>query len=317
MINEKKQLKQFVSLAGGLGNQLFQFAAALSTNDEQKIFFIEDIFNPSRNESGILELFEFKFFNLKQIDFIPIRISPKKSLKFFANQIIKSGVNGSSILGKTYHRSLNSLFQCQIKKVFSKNKIALVTDTFNLEKDNHKIKEDILQIGYFQNSEYALQVRNIMKDYKISGFDIVGYLSARNYGKYLAVHIRRGDYEKERNFGLIPRDYYMKAIAIQLEQYPYDNIVIFSDDIEKAKKIIHSSDFPNINYFEDKNLSSAQVLAVMSNANGFVIANSSFSWWAAMLSASGFNRVFAPNPWFLKTKIHEQLLPVHWTKLSW
>lgn len=102
---------------------------------------------------------------------------------------------------------------------------------------------------------------------------------------FISLHVRRGDYDP-RYHTLLDRTYYEKALGM-LPDLP---VILFSDDMDAAKKVIpwrcicyHS---PNAGYD----------LALMAQAKYHVIANSSFSWWGAWLSNA--ERVVAPADWF-------------------
>lgn len=114
----------------------------------------------------------------------------------------------------------------------------------------------------------------------------------------VAIHIRRGDYTKRFNKGLLeplPMSYYFKGIV----HLPRESIfLIFSDDPIWCKKEIVRSKFPSRKYkiIEEKD----QILSflMMIQADMFIIANSTFSWWAAVLGESKRKVVIAPRQWF-------------------
>ena len=54
----------------------------------------------------------------------------------------------------------------------------------------------------------------------------------------LIVHIRLSDYLTETKFGILPLEYYDKALNIMFTQYRFKKIWVFSDEIEKAKEFI-------------------------------------------------------------------------------
>lgn len=96
----------------------------------------------------------------------------------------------------------------------------------------------------------------------------------------IAISIRRGDYVNNRNYDLLPVSYYMQALMQEFPDWLDRNIMIFSDDIAYCK--IHFSGLPNVWFAEG--LSDIVQLCVMSKCQGFVISNSTFSWWGAYLA---------------------------------
>jgi hypothetical protein len=145
-------------------------------------------------------------------------------------------------------------------------------------------------IGYFQNENYfngreekireLFEPSNFIKS-KIESIDLQGIT---------AIHVRRGDY---LNFPLhhpIPTmDYYDRAIDNLKDQSK--NFMVFSDDIEWCKKKFPS----NFLFSEEKD--EFVDLYKMSKCSNFIIANSSFSWWASFLSESSDKIIYAPENW--------------------
>jgi hypothetical protein len=75
---------------------------------------------------------------------------------------------------------------------------------------------------------------------------------------------------------------------------------------EKYKKVVK--------VINDEGLLPIEVLHLMSIGSSYVIANSTFSWWAAKLSNS--RQVIAPEPWFVGAKEPSQLIPDEWLRLK-
>jgi len=135
----------------------------------------------------------------------------------------------------------------------------------------------------------------------------------------LVVHIRRGDLvnnRKARGFhGLLPVDYYRSAINSMRQRVDSESILVFTDDENWCKShlrsiqdltVIQGSDYPG---------NSAQHLYTMSAGSAFVIANSSFSWWAAWLSGVSGEHIAAPEPWFAQAEAPNGPVPTSWCKI--
>jgi hypothetical protein len=137
---------------------------------------------------------------------------------------------------------------------------------------------------------------------------------------FIAVHIRRGDL---KNFsvevGLLDSSYYFRAIS-EIEnvigvQLP---IVVFSDEISLAKKLLSEFSKRDVDFLIPAEGSSpAESLLLMSQSTGIVIANSTFSWWGAMLGKR--KTVIAPSMWFKNMNTPRDLYPGDWIKVqsSW
>lgn len=124
----------------------------------------------------------------------------------------------------------------------------------------------------------------------------------------VAIHIRRGDYVNNTfHWDLSDTDYYEKAMCLFTDK----KFLVFSDDIEwcKTQEVFKDCSFAIGNSeIEDFNL--------MASCESFIIANSSYSWWAAYLGNSPNKRVIAPreDTWFrdgiIRTKV-----PASWEQI--
>ena len=85
-----------------------------------------------------------------------------------------------------------------------------------------------------------------------------------------------------------------------------------TDDIDKAKLILDDLVPASATWVDPKDLpDDAEALILMSKARNFIIANSTFSWWAAMLSNSK-GVVVAPEKWYRNMDDPNDLLPHEW-----
>src|SRR5262249_30437902 len=134
----------------------------------------------------------------------------------------------------------------------------------------------------------------------------------------VSVHIRRGDYynskETLRVHGILPEEYYRKAVNfITQNSSPSPRFFIFSDDAESAGLIgIPSATIVSgkitTTHFED--------FYLMQQCRHSIIANSSFSWWAAWLNDNREKVVIGPQNWFNEgPKDTQDLLPERWIRL--
>lgn len=109
--------------------------------------------------------------------------------------------------------------------------------------------------------------------------EITSKIAVKDLGNSIAISVRRGDYVKNENYDLLPISYYMQALMAEFPDYLDRQILIFSDDIPYCK--IHFEGLPNVWFAEG--MSDIVQLCIMSHCGGFVIANSTFSWWGAYL----------------------------------
>lgn len=129
----------------------------------------------------------------------------------------------------------------------------------------------------------------------------------------VAVHVRRGDYTKRFNRGLLEpvgTEYYENA----KRRLPSDAVyAVFSDDLKWCKNNLPDVFEDEVVFVREKDGLTSLIMMMMSDHN--VIANSTFSWWAAFLNGNKRKIVVAPKRWFgdrVKTEI--RIYPKGWIK---
>ncbi|MCH1429854.1 MAG: hypothetical protein GWP59_01870 [Chlamydiales bacterium] len=175
--------------------------------------------------------------------------------------------------------------------------------------------------GYFQSWKYFHKIRPLLLSLISFNSEIrkrmeSKYASALS-GNTVAVHVRRGDYSKYGFKILNDKNYYKKA----LERFPKDaHLMVFSDDLEEAKKLKSLKKFSHITWIDEGQFES---LYLMTRCKNHVIANSSYSWWGAYLSANGSSKpkgqVLAPLTWFTKSdffiNVPDDQFLKHWERV--
>lgn len=132
----------------------------------------------------------------------------------------------------------------------------------------------------------------------------------------VSLHVRRGDYLTFDAHTICDQTYYDTAlaqVAAPLDGTP--TVFVFSDDPDWARdnlplpyeKVVVDFNGPDADY-EDMRL--------MSLCQHNIIANSSFSWWAAWLNANREKRVAGPSGWFGDPKLNNpDILPQSWFRI--
>lgn len=125
----------------------------------------------------------------------------------------------------------------------------------------------------------------------------------------VSVHIRRGDYIRIN--GCIDLSYYAKAIDWIKRRFEKVVFCFFSDDIPFCREHFKSSD-GNYIFIENEKLIDIDEFCIMSTCDHNIIANSSFSWWAAYLNRNNNKCVIAPKVmcW------DKDFYPVDWVKID-
>lgn len=115
----------------------------------------------------------------------------------------------------------------------------------------------------------------------------------------VAVHVRRTDYVNNRNLYLPGIDYYQRSMAQMRNAVPGARFFVFSDDPAWCQQNLVSSDIRVLTHSDP--YQPLTDLHLMSLAAHHIIANSSYSWWAAWLGTNPGQRVIMPDQWFKDT----------------
>jgi len=276
-----------IPLMGGLGNQLFQFAAGLY----MKKFSSKDV---KFSLDGLL-------------------IAKNTSRSYMLGDLLKQ--SDMTVRGRFFFvifRLCSFIFPpiWVSERELSDSPLSRVTNSTKV------------LFGYFQRHDYVDSVSaEIIQS--MSHSDTFRSLVLAPANNDIAVHIRFGDYlndlETKKFHGLTAMSYYIKAVKHLRSIHTYDKIVIYSDQPSKAfSDFTEAFGLSEIPVIARANSSEFEDLANMSSSKGLVISNSTFSWWAAWIGSQLHRcNVVAPRPWFANpTGADDNLLPDEWTVLS-
>ena len=157
---------------------------------------------------------------------------------------------------------------------------------------------------YFGDSIIQDEIRELFKPSSTTIYNIQSRynLLLKNKDRVIVVHARRTDYLTNQdiiNFhGPLSIDYYNKAISIMSNEIEDPIFILAADDPSFWGSVIN--ELPQLNnrniyILDDDN--EISTLALLQQFQYFIIANSTFSWWAAWLSKDT-KKVIAPSKWF-------------------
>ena len=309
-------MKITVSLTGGLGNQLFQLAAGLNAAAEKNLHLSTSLGRPRYNENGKAELLSFN---------LPVNVIIDQSLpaswfsRKVANYLLRITTATKKLEKLKYFRLIVSAIASIPLSLFLKEKSAIFLAR-DIGYSEIKLKErNNLLFGYFQTYFWAENTKVKSKLMNISPKNFEGEISYfRNLAiieRPIIVHVRLTDYLNEKTFGVPTQNYYARGIEKILHTGNYNSIWLFSDDLQMARDFLPKDCGLPIRMIDQVNASTALTFEIMRLGYGYVLANSTFSWWAAYLTRNLEVEVVAPEPWFIGRPEPDLLIPRNWHRI--
>jgi hypothetical protein len=287
-----------VQLKGGFGNQLFQYAAGYSLAKHCAAPLKVDVseFTVEAGEKDTPRNYELQYLA------IPPVIATKQEVDEIKN---------TSVI-QTYFEKLLPSYK---RRVYKESR-------FEFDTNFWQAGTNIYLKGYRQSEKYfAPYTADIKKNFQLQE-RLTGHLQplslALQQKESVSIHIRRGDYLQQHMkdyHGVLGQEYYQTAIDTINSVVPNPSYFIFSDSVEWVKENLKFSGQVEFisgtitkTHYED--------FYLMSKCKHNIIANSSFSWWAAWLNSNSTKKVIAPKKWFNKAAINtKDLIPESWVRL--
>lgn len=155
--------------------------------------------------------------------------------------------------------------------------------------------DNISLFGYFQSEKYFEKNKKKIRDLFAESEQTKTYIDEKygyiQFEKCTSLHIRRGDYVGLQHIHPVCEKAYYDS-AVEKISDNTEQILIFSDDIEWCKNNLK---YKNITFVSDEDYND---LYLMARCKNNIIANSSFSWWAAWLNNDSDKKIVAPAKWF-------------------
>lgn len=163
--------------------------------------------------------------------------------------------------------------------------------------------KDFLAWGYFQSEAYfAGQAGVIRRELRARAAPAGPQAAAIRAAAWpVALHLRRGDYCRPENaiLQVCTPAYYARAAAAMAAAHPEATVFVFSDDVEWARAHLDTAGLPAV--FMPRG-DAVGDLALMQLCRGFILSNSTYSWWAQYLAPAADRMVLAPDRWYAHTK---------------
>jgi len=279
------------NLMGGLGNQLFQIFTVISTCIRYNVDFI-----------------------FPYSDTLKIGVERPTYWNSFFKNIKRYTANSENYNSNVFINDMLYKFQVYHERSFNYREIPKI--------------DNIMLNGYFQSYKYFHDVQ-----YQV--FELIGiremqaeilneYPELLNEKNTISMHFRLGDYKvKQDCHPILPYDYYEKTLEmIQSDELLKYRILYFCEKedneyvnsiIEKLKLKFNIKEFIKV----DDTIADWKQMLIMSCCKINIIANSSYSWWAAYFNINHGKVVFYPSMWFgpsIKNDVSD-MYPPEWIKI--
>jgi hypothetical protein len=295
-----------VRLSGGMGNQMFQYAAGRALAEKYGVplaldttFLLHRISYPH----FLRPHFVFRDFDLDVFS-INATIAKPSDIRWWNRPILW----GKLMLG------IDALLRT----------IAIIPGwekrLFYFDERIFSLGPNAYLAGFWQNVNYFSSIAGIIK----KDFALKDPLPERTQqlldevreSDSVCVHVRRSDMAAKSFHGAPDADYYLRAVEYIARHASIGKLYVFSDDIDWCKnnfRFPHPTVFVGHEYAGKKGEGH---LALMSACKHFIIPNSTFSWWAAWLGATDASVVIVPKQWIAQKSLDTNgLIPKGWIRL--
>lgn len=260
-----------IRIKGGLGNQLFQYAAgyALAKRMNQKLK-LDSSFFPQQTLRG----FKLGYLNVTFGDVVEHQSGLVKAYK-------------NKYLNKTLRKANVRALPCgKQTKYLLETRSDIVPEFFNISAPN------IYLDGYYQSEKYFREykadlIQQFTPNYP-SEAEYESALAEIQGREAVAVHVRRGDFlnaqnDPNPNHYLLGEQYYHNALKYVTEHLENPVFFWFSDDIDWVKQNFGERENFRFVSLHTKHADIDEMM-LMKNCKHIIVANSTFSWRASWLN---------------------------------
>lgn len=261
-------MKVIAELTAGFGNQLFSYACGYALARKKSADFYINTYMADNGMSRKLEIDKLNITYKERLTY--------QYKKDVINRAIFNKIRRNNVIGwgtKIYKEKQNYIYDAG---VFEQNGDVMLSGYWQTYKYFDDYREELLEL--FTPKQLGRTAEAVTE--QISGMK-----------NTVAVHIRRGDYLQVNAY--IRPEYFADAMKEMEKRLGSVNYCFFSDDIEWVKEHFGQ----NENYYfisGQEGMSDVDEFFCMAACEHDIIANSTFSWWAAYLNRNEEKIVIAP-----------------------
>lgn len=285
------------NVIGGLGNQMFQYAAGLALSLERNtpLVIAVDMFDTYSLHHG---------FELERVFGLN---TPRASREMLHNLIgWRSAPSARRLLSK-----VGALKVLRGQHFLAEAPNMLAPSFFSTSPETYLH-------GYWQSDRFfgrhAKRIRQAFSFIETVDSQTISVLNHISAGPSASIHIRRGDYLTGKNVFLYNQcnpEYFLAGMKILTERFGPLKFFVFSDDPVWAADFFAGKGYDFKIVSHNTGALSYNDMRLMSRCNHHVISNSTFSWWGAWLNPKDDKLVIAPKNWMTGVP-SSQIIPADW-----
>jgi len=287
-----------VRLMGGLGNQMFQYAAgralALHKGTTLKLD-LEVLLDRSPNVKCVIRDFDLDVFSLKW------ERASRKEIERYAR----------ADTDRSLFNRIRQRFRPTI--CFREPHFHFYASFFDLPANTHLT-------GYWQSPKYFAAYESHIRQAFRFVHPILPesqpLLERIQSDMSVCVNVRRGDFLTNPILGYCDMRYFAPAMEWMRKKLGNPHFFVFSDDPAWCIENFTATDTTVVGH-EHKGVKFSNYLQLMSRCRHFIIPNSTFAWWAVWFNQNPDKIVIAPKRWFADASIHTaDLIPSNWIRME-
>jgi hypothetical protein len=288
-------------LTGGIGNQMFQYAAgkrlAIRNNSELKL----DITHYDNKvwPNGLpYRSMDLPIFN------IDLKFADKKEIARFKN-------TSPSLVDRVKKKVIN----------FFDPHLEVIEPHFHFYPPLLDLKGNIYIDGYWQCEKYFKDIEDVIrKEFSIKttlGSEGKALLDKIRSVNSVCLNVRRQEFASNRYINqFVGESYINKAVDLIARKVTDPHFFVFSDDLSWCKeniKLDHKTTFVEEHLYGEQ---FRDCLYFMTQCKHNIIPNSTFGWWGAWLNENVQKIVIAPDNWLNDpTRNTKDVIPESWIRL--
>lgn len=278
------------NISAGLGNQLFQYAFGRVLTSRHNVTLKTDLYWFTHEQNTSHRKYGLHHFDIK------------------AQEATWQELDEYIFADTRWHRYSHPYYK----------RIRIQEREYKYDSNVWKFPKHTFVTGYWQSWQYYADYHSIIRnEFQVltppsdKVLRLLGHIDQRNNS--VAIHIRRGDYVTNSTFNTLTPDYYERAILYLQERFSDIDWYIFSDDLPW---VIQNISLPQHAVLIE-GLSDIDDFRLMNSTQHTIIANSTFSWWAAWLKMPDKSITVAPKQLFNSAVLYsaDDLLPPHFIRL--